>query len=236
MVGMTNDQPTSGGRLDTFIVIARFKPDTDMSEVFAVVAEEQAQVEVLKRNGHVGSIHISMARGTVFIETFARDAAEATATVDSLPMSKWWDLDLYPTVAASNSAPGRVRSTKALSASEVAYLATQTLGSLATVNKAGRPQNSPVSFTYNEATGTIDIGGRAMGTTRKFGNVAATGVASIVIDDVADPVDWAVRGVEIRGEAEALTDVEPPSPYFSREIVRIHPSRVISWGLKETAS
>lgn len=210
---MTNDQPTSGGRLDTFIVIARFKPDTDMSEVFAVVAEEQAQVEVLKRNGHVGSIHISMARGTVFIETFARDAAEATATVDSLPMSKWWDLDLYPT-----------------------YLATQTPGRLATVNKAGRPQNSPVSFTYNEAMGTIDIGGRAMGTTRKFGNVAATGVASIVIDDVADPVDWAVRGVEIRGEAEALTDVEPPSPYFSREIVRIHPSRVISWGLKETAS
>lgn len=88
---------------------------------------------------------------------------------------------------------------------------------------------------YNEETGTIDIGGFAMGTTRKFANVAATGVASLVIDDVADPVNWAVRGVEIRGNAEALRDVEPPTPYMSREILRIHPTRIISWGLDANA-
>ena len=110
-----------------------------------------------------------------------------------------------------------------------------------TVAPAGRaagrsviPQNAPVSFRYNEDTGTIDIGGYAMGTTRKFANVAATGVASLVIDDVADPVNWKVRGIEIRGNAQALRDVEPPTPYMSHEIVRIHPTRIISWGLDET--
>ena len=39
------------------------------------------------------------------------------------------------------------------------------------------------------------------------------------------------RGIEIRGTAEALTDAEPPLPYFSREIIRISPNKIISWGL-----
>ena len=75
-----------------------------------------------------------------------------------------------------------------------------------------------------------------MGTTRKFANVEATGKASLVIDDIASYDPWKVRGVEIRGRAEALRDVEPPSAYFSREIIRIHPTRVIDWGLGDTGS
>ena len=112
------------------------------------------------------------------------------------------------------------------------YLASQNLGRLATVHPVtGMPQVSPVSFTVNIDTGTIDIGGRAMGTTRKFANVAATGKASLVVDDVLDATTWTVRGIEIRGTAEALCDVEPPMPYFSAEIIRIHPDRIIAWGL-----
>lgn len=74
-----------------------------------------------------------------------------------------------------------------------------------------------------------------MGTTRKFANVAATGVASIVVDDVADATNWAVRGVEIRGRAEALRDVEPSTPYMIREILRIYPDHIVNWGLGEVA-
>ena len=112
------------------------------------------------------------------------------------------------------------------------YLASQNLGRLATVHPVtGMPQVSPVSFTVNIDTGTIDIGGRAMGTTRKFANVAATGKASLVVDDVLDATTWTVRGIEIRGTAEALSDVEPPTLYFSAEIIRIHPDRIIAWGL-----
>ena len=54
------------------------------------------------------------------------------------------------------------------------YLASQPLGRLATVSEVGLPQNNPVGFAFNEIAGTIDIGGRAMGATRKFANVAAT--------------------------------------------------------------
>jgi pyridoxamine 5'-phosphate oxidase family protein len=217
--------------LPTFMVVATFKPDTDMGEVMTVVVEERAQVDVLKREGRMGSGHISQPRGTVFLEIFAANEANAASTVKTLPMSKWWDLDVYPCPAPILSASVIPALSKVLSAAERAYLATQTLGRLATVNRSGIPQNAPVSFTYNEETGTLDIGGYAMGTTRKFANVAVTGVASLVIDDVADPINWAVRGVEIRGNAEALRDVEPPTPYMSREIVRIHPTRIISWGL-----
>jgi pyridoxamine 5'-phosphate oxidase family protein len=43
---------------------------------------------------------------------------------------------------------------------------------------------------------------------------------------------WAVlRGVAIRGDVEALVDVEPPMRGMSREIIRIHPVRIRSWGL-----
>ena len=82
-----------------FMVICTFKEGTVMSDVFAVVAEEQAQVSRLEAEGRVGTIQLSLARGTVFIETFADDAAGATATVESLPMAKWWNLDVFPIAA-----------------------------------------------------------------------------------------------------------------------------------------
>jgi len=81
--------------MSAFIVICTFKPDTEMTEVFAVVAEEMAQVKALEAEGRLGSVHLSLARGTVFIEVFALDEILAIETVASLPMAKWWDLDVY---------------------------------------------------------------------------------------------------------------------------------------------
>lgn len=85
--------------MEPFMVICTFKPDTNMDEVFAVVAEEQAQVAVLEEQGRVGAIDLSLARGTVFIKTFAESPAEAAATIETLPMAKWWDLDVFPIAA-----------------------------------------------------------------------------------------------------------------------------------------
>jgi len=34
----------------------------------------------------------------VFIEVFADDDAAAEATIMTLPISKWWDLEIYPTM------------------------------------------------------------------------------------------------------------------------------------------
>ncbi len=114
---------------------------------------------------------------------------------------------------------------------ELAYLATQRLGRLATIAPDGTPQNKPVSFGYNAEAGTIDIGGHDMGASRKFRNVQANGRASLIVDDIASVTPWRVRGVEVRGHAEALLDQPPPMPGFSGEIIRITPQRILSWGL-----
>lgn len=106
---------------------------------------------------------------------------------------------------------------------ELDYLATQPLGRLATVDPTGMPQNSPVGFRYEPETDTIAIGGRALAASRKYRNVAETGKVSLVVDDIASRDPWHVRGVEIRGDAEALPE--------GRGLIRIHPRRVVSWGI-----
>ena len=85
--------------MSAFIVMARFLPGTDMQEVYAVAPEEKAQVLALRGEGRIGAVHISQPRGTVFIETFAGDEEEARATVETLPMARWWELDCFPITA-----------------------------------------------------------------------------------------------------------------------------------------
>jgi pyridoxamine 5'-phosphate oxidase family protein len=118
---------------------------------------------------------------------------------------------------------------------ELEYLATQRLGRLATLAPDGFPQNNPVGFRINVELDTIDIGGHAMGESRKFRNVQANPKVSFVIDDIASVQPWRVRGVEIRGEAEALAEQEAAGPGYSSEIIRIHPRRIRSWGLDPQA-
>lgn len=112
------------------------------------------------------------------------------------------------------------------------YLASQPLGRLATVSAEGDVQNNPVGFSVNPDTGTIDIGGRAMASTRKFRNVQATRRVAFVVDDIVSVDPWTVRGVEVRGIAEALSGQTPSQPSLSPEIIRIHPQRILSWGVE----
>ncbi|MED7924259.1 hypothetical protein SMD20_08450 [Nonomuraea sp. LP-02] len=51
------------------------------------------------------------------------------------------------------------------------------------------------------------------------------------MDDLASLDPRTPRGVEIRGSAVALSDHEPPVPGLARQIIRISPHRIISWGL-----
>ncbi|MBO0778982.1 MAG: pyridoxamine 5'-phosphate oxidase family protein, partial [Ktedonobacteraceae bacterium] len=50
---------------------------------------------------------------------------------------------------------------------ELAYLKTQRLGRLATVNQRGEPQVAAVGFHYNAELDAIDIGGFDMANTQK---------------------------------------------------------------------
>src|ERR1700759_939597 len=111
---------------------------------------------------------------------------------------------------------------------EIAYLNSQRLGRLATQQRNGTLQASPVGFTYNAALGTIDIGGRAMAASQKFRNVATHGRVAFVVDDLASLDPWRVRCLEIRGRGEALTDPADSASRFPGAIIRIHPERIIS--------
>lgn len=120
-----------------------------------------------------------------------------------------------------------------LTESELAFLSTQRLGRLATVAPGGQVQNNPVGFFVDAEAGTIDIGGLDLAATKKFRNVRAGSTVSLVVDELASVSPWIVRGVEIRGTAEALTGVRPPRPGMSDAVIRVKPVRVISWGLPD---
>jgi pyridoxamine 5'-phosphate oxidase family protein len=119
-----------------------------------------------------------------------------------------------------------------LNGAELAYLRGQRLGRLATVDAEGRPQANPVGF-FLRPDGTVEIGGYAMGTTKKWRNVAANRYVSLVVDDLASLKPWRVRGVEIRGTAEQVVGPHDLPPQMSPEVIRITPYAVISWGLDD---
>lgn len=68
---------------------------------------------------------------------------------------------------------------------EIAFLNQADLGRLATVQRNGTPQNSPVGFSYNTDLGTIDIVGYRMGSSQKFRNIAHHRKVAFVVDDIA---------------------------------------------------
>jgi pyridoxamine 5'-phosphate oxidase family protein len=118
-----------------------------------------------------------------------------------------------------------------LTEAERDYLKSQPLARLATVDAHGAPQNNPVGAFLDEETGDILIGGYVMGKTRKFRNVKANGQVALVVDDLVSRHPWQARGLEVRGTAVALEDVDPPVSAMSREVIRITPMWVASWGI-----
>ncbi|MDH2903751.1 MAG: hypothetical protein PXZ08_07365 [Actinomycetota bacterium] len=81
--------------MNKYMVVCTFRPDMVWDEVTAMVPEEIAVVKVLEAEGILSAVRVSVARDKVFLEVSADDAAGAMATVQRLPMSKWWDLEPY---------------------------------------------------------------------------------------------------------------------------------------------
>ena len=119
---------------------------------------------------------------------------------------------------------------------ELEYLGSQRLGRLATVDASGAPQNNPVGFFVDETSGDVVIGGLNMAKSRKFRNVKQNTNVALVVNDLASVDPWVVRGVEIRGGAQALEDIDPPIPRMSREVIRITPRWIASWGVDPAVS
>ena len=102
------------------------------------------------------------------------------------------------------------------------------LGRIATVGADGTPHVVPVGWIYNAARDTIDVGGSELERSKKFRDVARTGRAAIVIDDLESTDPWRPRGIEVRGRAEAIT---MPTP-----LIQIYPERIVSWGVGQSRS
>jgi pyridoxamine 5'-phosphate oxidase family protein len=125
----------------------------------------------------------------------------------------------------------------AFTPAELDYLGEQRLGRLATAGANGRPHVVPVAFTFNAELDTIDIGGFRFGERKKYRDVQANPWAALVVDDQVSVDPWVVRMVEIRGPAEALTHGGAAlRPGFADEMIRIHPQRVVSFGLDSTTA
>lgn len=109
---------------------------------------------------------------------------------------------------------------------ERAYLGERRLARLATVGTNGSPHVVPV-WTWSVQTDgdqeVIHVTGYDFDTSKKFRDVAHTGRAAIVIDNLVSKNPWHPRGIEIRGRAEAVNDSEPH--------ILLYPERIVGWGL-----
>jgi pyridoxamine 5'-phosphate oxidase family protein len=123
------------------------------------------------------------------------------------------------------------------SAAEIAYLQSQRLGRLATVGPDGQPHVVPVGFRYNPEHDSIDIGGHDFAKRKKYRDVQRDPRVAFVVDDLASISPWRPRMIEIRGTAEVLeAGGEHVIPGFDRQMFRIHPHRIVSFGIEDGAT
>ena len=81
----------------TFMVTAILRDDTDLAEFAALREAEQKQLEVLRSAGRIGAHYVSPARRATFIEVIATDEKHVAQTLATLPFSRFFDADVYPT-------------------------------------------------------------------------------------------------------------------------------------------
>jgi pyridoxamine 5'-phosphate oxidase family protein len=114
---------------------------------------------------------------------------------------------------------------------ELEYLRGQRLGRLATVDSSGNPHVVPVGFRYNPGTDTIDIGGRNVAATAKWTHAERHPRVAFVVDDVLPP--WQPRSILVNADVELLQESgHNMGRGFAPELMRLHPVKIISWGIE----
>jgi pyridoxamine 5'-phosphate oxidase family protein len=117
--------------------------------------------------------------------------------------------------------------------SERDYLTSAGLGRLATVGPDGQPHVVPVTFAFNAAEDTIDVGGIDFGNSKKWRDGQRNPKVTFLVDE-----SWGkgAKAIEIRGTAEAHEtggeSIHPRFPNFKPEFLRIRPRRIVAWGVE----
>ena len=115
---------------------------------------------------------------------------------------------------------------------ELEYLQQQGLGRLASVGIESNPHIVTVGFRYNSEKDAIDIGGHNFSRTKKWRDARQHPRVAFLVDDVLPP--WQPRSIEIRADAELLeSGGELFGRGFSPEMMRLHPVKIIAWGIDE---
>jgi pyridoxamine 5'-phosphate oxidase family protein len=90
-------------------------------------------------------------------------------------------------------------SVSVFSAAEIAYLECMTMGRLATVGADGRPHVVPMTFHFNAAEDTVDLGGVDFAASKKWRDMQINPKATFLVDDASPD---GAHAIEIRGDAE----------------------------------
>jgi muconolactone delta-isomerase len=89
--------------LQTFVVVAKIRDDTNYADMMSLRADEQRQIAVLQSEGKIGADHVAPSRATAFLEVFASDEERVMETLATLPFSPYFDVDIFP-IAAPDAA------------------------------------------------------------------------------------------------------------------------------------
>ena len=85
------------------MVVATFKDGVAPEEIRKLIPAEQAQAKILEDKGLLGAIKVAMPRRTVFLEVFSETEKDASEVIDSLPLVKVWDYEIFQTTPPAGS-------------------------------------------------------------------------------------------------------------------------------------
>jgi len=115
-------------------------------------------------------------------------------------------------------------------AEEIAYLASQPLARLATVDPDGQPDAVPVAFELDGNVIWVGGAGESVLGTRKFRNVTAGRArVALVVDDLVSLDPFVARGIRVYGEAAG--PVERVGLVGPGYYLRVTPTVSWSWNL-----
>ena len=111
---------------------------------------------------------------------------------------------------------------------EIAYLQSQRLARIATVDANGQPTVDAVGFSLDG--GQILIGTHSPRLSRKYRNVLDGNTAvALIVDDLASIQPWQPRGIKIHGVAEV---VERQGPFRPGKLYRHHAKDFLELGYR----
>jgi hypothetical protein len=83
-----------------FITVARLTTNPSQVEEYAkfsaFVPAEFEHIQKLRAEKKMGFVHLALEQGTVFLEVFAENLADAQTTLAALPLAPWMQFEIYP--------------------------------------------------------------------------------------------------------------------------------------------